>query len=371
MKHKFDFAVTVLFFLFFGGIGLLSLLLPDRSFSEMENRNLRRFPEVSVERVFSGRFMKEAEDYVSDQTAFRDLWAGLKAQGERSSGKKENNGIYFAYGDTLIRRVDEPDAALVQNNISHLNTFCDTAQVPVYFGLIPSAAAVWKDRLPAGAPTADELALICEIYDKTKGETIDIASALCAHREEEIYFRTDHHWTGLGAFYGANEILSAMDLPLLSREDYPETTVTEEFYGTNYSSASAVWTAPDRICTYVSEEGKQVTSNFTGREEAGRLYVPERLETKNKYACFLGGNQPLCVIRGQAEGPRLLLIRDSYADCLAPFLSERFSEVHLFDLRYNRMDLHAYMEEHSIDTVLILYSAADYMEDKNQFLLSR
>ena len=80
-----------------------------------------------------------------------------------------------------------------------------------------------------------------------------------------------------------------------------------------------------------------------------------QLAVKNKYAYFLGGNQPLCVIRSQADGPKILVIRDSYSDCLAPFLTERFSEVHLFDLRYNRLSPADYIREHDIDVVLVLY----------------
>ena len=94
------------------------------------------------------------------------------------------------------------------------------------------------------------------------------------------------------------------------------------------------------------------------------------MEVKNKYAYFLGGNQPLCVIRSQATGPKLLVIRDSYTDCLAPFLSERFQEIHLFDLRYNRLSPSDYITEHDIDMVLILYSFETYISDGNQFLLS-
>ena len=153
--------------------------------------------------------------------------------------------------------------------------------------------------------------------------------------------------------------MEALDL-----KDHPPQTVSEGFLGTNYSSACAWWTEPDTIETYVSEDDKEVTSNFTGREEPGRLYAPERLATKNQYAYFLGGNQPLCVIRTQAQGPKLLVLRDSYSDCLAPFLSERFGEVHLFDLRYNRLSPADYIREQEIDLVLILYSFETFTGEK-------
>ena len=364
MKKSYDLLITSVFVLFLAGMALCSLILPDRSFSELENRNLRPVPELTERRFTSGRYMTEAEEYVSDQLALRDTWVALKALGERLTCKQENNGIYFAADDTLIRRINEPDPALLTANIETINAFVSETDAPVLFGLIPSAADIWRDRLPTGAPTADEAYWIEEISGRMTAPTVDLRDTLQRHSAEDIYYRTDHHWTSLGAFYGANAILEAAGLEPLKRSDYPPRTVSEGFLGTNYSSACAWWTEPDTIEAYVSEEGKTVTSNFTGREEPGRLYAPERLDTKNQYAYFLGGNQPLCVIRSQSEGPKLLVLRDSYSDCLAPFLSERFGEVHLFDLRYNRLSPADYIREQEIDLVLILYSFETFTGEK-------
>ena len=363
MKNFHNLLMTILFSVFLGGIAVISILLPDKSFSEMENRNLRPLPELTINKFTSGRFMTEAESYASDQIAFRDGWVVIKALSEVLSGKQENNGIYFAAEDTLIRRVEEPDEAFVESNIQNLRDFAAQAEVPVYFGLIPTAASVWQDKLPAGAPTADEKSWTQWLYDRSGTENIDLASALEGHSGELIYYRTDHHWTSLGAYYGANAILEAMGLEELDLSDYTPRAVSDSFLGTNYSSAGAWWTVPDIITAYVPEEGKEVISNFTGREGTGRLYVPEQLEVKNQYAYFLGGNQPLCVIRSQADGPKILIIRDSYSDCLAPFLTERFGEVHLFDLRYNRLSPLEYIVENEIDMVLVLYSFETFVSD--------
>lgn len=371
MKQIYQRLVTLLFCVFIGGVAVLSIVLPDRSFSEMENRNLRAAPELTWERLRSGRFMTEAEDYLADQIAFRDGWVALKALAERLTGKQENNGIYFGEAGTLISRVDEPDETLLDAHIQNLDLLVEQTEVPVYFGLIPSAASVWQARLPKGAPTADEAAWTQTLYRSTQAQCIDIAAALAAHSNEAIYYCTDHHWTTLGACYGAGAILEAMGLEGTAPEEYETQIVCDDFYGTNYSAACAWWTEPDSITVCVPEEGKTVVSNFTGREEPGRLYVPEQLEVKNKYAYFLGGNQPLCVIRSQADGPAILVIRDSYADCLAPFLAERCAEVHLYDLRYNRMSVQEYIETNEIDAVLVLYSFANYIADENQFLLAR
>ena len=371
MKKSHSLLITILFCVFLGGIAVASILLPDKNFSEMENRNLRPVPELTLNRFTSGRFMTEAESYASDQVVLRDTWVSIKALGEVLSGKQENNGIYFGEGDTLIRRVEEPDPVLVEENIRYLHDFADQTDVTVYFGIIPTAASVWQHKLPDGAPSADEEYWTGWMYSCSGAENIDIASALESHKNEDIFYRTDHHWTSLGAYYGANAILDAMGMEPLNLSDYATKTVSDSFQGTNYSSAGAWWTSPDSITVYVPEEGREVTSNFTGRDEPGRLYAPERLEVMNKYAYFLGGNQPLCVIRSSVEGPKILVVRDSYSDCLAPFLSERFQEVHLFDLRYNRLRVSTYIEENEIDVVLVLYSFDTYVSDENQFLLTR
>ena len=370
MSKKFNRFLSGLFCAFLGGVFLLSALLPDRTFSPLENRYLQKAPVLSLERVQSGEFMADAEDYASDHIAGRDLWVALKAWCERLSGKRENNGVYFAAQDTLITRLDEPDPDLLTKNIEYVNKLVSRVDVPVLFGLIPTAADVWADRLPAGAPTADQEALIRDLYGRTAAGTVDVRSALTAHADEEIYYRTDHHWTSLGAYYGYTALMEAMGLEPVPLSDYERTTVAEDFYGTSYSSAGARWTAPDRIDTYVPGQGVSVTSYFDGTPTQGALYVEEHLAEKDKYSFFLGGNQPLCVIQGQkADGPKLLLIRDSYSDALAPFLTAHCSEVHLFDLRYNRTSVKGYVEEHGIDQVAVLYSVSNFVTDSNLFLL--
>ena len=96
------------------------------------------------------------------------------------------------------------------------------------------------------------------------------------------------------------------------------------------------------------------------------------LDVKDKYSYFLGGNQALCVIETEhTDAPKVLVVRDSYSDSLAPFLTERFSEIHLFDLRYNLSSIKGYVEENNIDAVVVLYSLPNFTTDANLFLLAR
>ncbi len=129
---------------------------------------------------------------------------------------------------------------------------------------------------------------------------------------------------------------------------------------------------PDTIDIYIPEEGVKVTSNFTGTPVEGEMYVEEKLEVKDKYSYFMGGNQPLCILETEKnDGPKVLVIRDSYSDSLAPFLTERCSEVHLYDLRYNLNSVQAYVEQNEIDQVVVLYSFQNFAQGSNLFALGR
>ena len=372
MTKRFSIFLSALFCAFLGGVCVVSLLLPDVKFSPLENRYLQDPPKLSLENLNSGRFMEDAEDYVSDHIMGRDLWVSMKAWSERLSGKKENEGVYFGKQDTLINRVDDPDPGKLEKDMGYLDALTGNVSVPVYFGLIPSAAEIWKDRLPEGAPTADEKSIIHSLYFSTGASTVDLYSALAAHSGEDIYYRTDHHWTSLGAFYGANAICEAMGLEPLNLDDYQKVTVTDQFNGTSFSTSGVRWLPPDTIDTYVPDEGIKVTSWFKGAPEPGSLYVDSYLDVKDKYSYFLGGRQPLCVVEKEGStGPKVLLVRDSYSDSLTPFLTDRFSEIHLIDPRDNLSSIKGYVEEHNIDTVIVLYSFYNFATDKNLFLLGR
>lgn len=383
MNKKYCIFLTVLFSLFIGGILVGSLLAPDKEFSELENRFLQTPPELSVENLETGKFMEDAEDYVNDHIIGRDFWVALKAWSERLSGKQENNGVYFGKEDTLLNRLDEPSwedipaqgSTPAQEGLGtrakYINALVDNMDVPVYFGIIPSSSEIWSDRLPKGAPTADEKAIIEKLYDTVQTYTIDLYSALEAHKDEEIYYRTDHHWTSLGAYYGYTALMEAMGMEAAPLNESAKVTVSDSFYGTIFSSSGVRWVAPDHIDRYISGDGVKVTSYFDSTPTEGSLYVDSYLDKKDKYSSFLGGNQPLCVIQTEhTDAPKVLVIRDSYSDSLAPFLTQNFSEIHLFDPRMNLNSVKAYVEENQIDQVVVLYSISNFVSAKNLFVLA-
>ena len=374
MSKKYSVFITTLFCLFTFGFGAALILTPSRDFSDQENRYLSQFKAPTPDTLRSGKFMEDFEKYVSDQFPFRDQWIQLKALSERLLGKQENNKVYFGTdGQTLFAHFTAPTREELEQKVGLVNKLGDNLDVPVYFSLVPDKSYVLSWLLPKNAPKVDY------------GVTIRNALALCGDEVTYIdlrsdltnagdFYRTDHHWTTMGAYQGFVKLMDGMGVSSAHDEEWVDIKVAEDFYGTTYSASGACWVEPDSIYRMVPEGGVKgnvtVTRYPEGAPIEGGLYYPEKLAVKDKYAYFLGGNQPLCVIQNpDAANGKLLVVRDSYSDCLAPFLAEKFQEVHLLDLRYYNLSLKQYVAEHEIDRVLVLYSAANFSTDQNLFKL--
>ena len=372
MSKKYSVFITAIFCLFIFGFGIAQFILPDKDFSQQENRYLAQFKAPTFETLKSGEFMEDFEDFIVDQFPLRDQWIRLKARCETLLGKQENNGVYLGTdGETLFAQITLLEGEELEKKVGFVNTLAEKLTVPVHFALIPDKSFVWADRLPANAPLVDDGSMIAAAGDlcSDKVNWIDLSGAIAG---EDAFYRTDHHWTTMGAYEGYVALMTAMGQPVTLLDSDP-TLVADDFYGTTYSSSGAGWVSPDEMHVWVSEsDAITVTGYPSGAPVEGELYVEEKLAVKDKYSMFLGGNQPLCVIRNEnADGGKLLVIRDSYSDSLAPFLALNYSEVHLFDLRYNRVPISMYTAENGIDEVLVLYSAANFTTDTNLPLMAR
>ena len=388
MTKRYCIFITALFCAFIGVFLVANAVSPDRTFSEVENRNLEQLPAVDFgtpEKLFrdgnffNGQFMRDFETYTTDQFIGRDAWVDLKARTERALGKKENNNVYFADNDTLITRFDQPAADRVTENLNYVNKFVENVDIPVVFSLIPTQACIWADRLPEGAPNASQTDLMAQAQGAVTGAAwADVYTPLMEHKDEDIFYRTDHHWTSLGAYYGYTGLASALGYTPVPLTDYTPTVRSTEFYGTVFSSSGVRWVKPDTITTYVPDDGITVVSHTYDNsgnpvEEQRALYVESFLSVKDKYSIFLGGNQSLGVVTNtnNPDGPKLLIIRDSYADSLVPFLTAHYSEIHLIDPRYYHLSVKDYVAQNGIDQALVLYSVPNFVTDGNMFWITR
>ncbi len=365
MKKTMNIITAVIFCIYIGGFGILHVMLPDRDFSPTENRNLSTLPEFSWETLVDGSYTADLETYLSDQFPMRDDWMGFKARYEYLIGKREFHNVYLC-GDTLISKIT--DSSRAEQNLAAVDKLLALTDKPVYLGLIPSAAETWKDKLPDGAPNYDQGAFL-EQAKELGAIWVDIGGVLSEHADEKIYYRTDHHWTSLGAYYGYTAFMQAagLDVPELGEGK----TVADDFCGTLYSTSGIHWLEPDTIEYYVFDDAITVENGLT--HEVGGLYDESKLQEKDKYSSFMGGNNPLYIIRNPnaATDKILVVVRDSYTDSLAPFLSQTYSEIHLVDLRYFRTSVAGYADSVNADEIFICYSVENFIKDADAVFIGK
>ncbi|MGE4354082.1 MAG: DHHW family protein [Oscillospiraceae bacterium] len=373
MGKKTNWIQIIIFTAFIGIIFILNLILPDREFSEVENRYLTQMPKFTFENFVFGSFTTDFEKYASDQFVMRDGWITVKAATELAAGKGENNDVYYCGNGTLIERFIYPEESRLEKDADYINSLVENVNVPVYLAIIPGAAEIWKGKLPVNAPNDSEKQLIDKVYSETKAIPVDMYSALNAHKDDYIFYHTDHHWTSLGAYYGYTAVMDAMGCTPDPIEHYNRTVMSTSFLGTVYSASGFTWVKPDTIETFVQAyDGLKITNYSSGKPEDGTLYDLSFLNKKDKYSMFYGGITPLLEIdTGHEDLPSLLIIRDSYTDSLSPFLLEHFSKIHILDLRYYNTKISQYIASNAIDTVLICYSAGNFSTDTNLYKLAK
>lgn len=334
---------------------------PKRDFSENENRYLADFPAIKLEKIISGETMESLNSYLSDHFLFRDFFVGIKTQAELFSGKKKINGIYPAEDGYLIEEYKEPENT--ERIIRTLRSFSEEVKrqdIRLGLMLVPTAAYVYEDKLPRYAPPTNQRETARQIYEESGIRGIDCSHALLAYNgEEPLYYRTDHHWTTRGAYEGYRVFCEDMGLEPVSLKDMDIRIVTEDFCGTLYSRFGDYSRKGDRIKIYSNPaDDLRVRYPDTG-ETADSLYNLEYAGKKDKYSLFLNNLHPLVEITNQAAASdrELVLIKDSYANSMAPFLTAHYKKIYVFDTRYYKEGPSAFINGHpEITDVLILYN---------------
>lgn len=341
-------------------------LNPDRTFSETENRLLARQPEFSQEELWSGAYTADMEAYLTDQFVGRDKWIAVKTMTDIALQRRELNGVYLGRDGYLIEQhlPEEYPAELIERRLALLEKLVERWDARVM--LVPTADNVLTDRLPAYAPHFDQRAFLDRVEETVGTEHyVDVYTALQAHEEEELYYRTDHHWTSLGAFYGYQAWAEATGKePCPYRVEAME-TVSENFQGTLQSRINLEWRR-DSIRYFPETEELPVSVTYDTQTAADSLYAPAYLATKNQYGFFLDDNHALVEIEVQnGKEDVLFVIKDSYANCLIPLLTPHYGRICVLDLRYYNGRLTELLEkygEQDMD-VLVLYNCVHFLED--------
>ena len=348
-------------------------LLPRRSFSENEKRVLSEAPQIDAAGIADGSVFRSIESYLSDHFPGRELWVGANAYLENAEGRGATEDIVRGTDDWLFTAPVSDDRETLWDNMQAITTFAEKQSVPVTMMAVPSAGAVVSDKLPAlhlPYPDADLLEEARRIAGNTL-HWVDLYTDFCsAEQPERLYYRTDHHWTTEGAYRAYCLLMEEQGQSSVPRDDFTVEQITD-FYGTSYSKSGLWLTEPDTLELWTDSDIQAVTTVYDANRAdpvtREGMFFREYLEDADKYPVFLSGNHARVHIETNADsGKRLLVIKDSYAHALAPFLAEEYSTIDLIDLRYfKQQTISSWLEENPADEILLVYGLSSLAEDKN------
>lgn len=380
-------------------LSAFNILLPQKEFSQLENRSLAQFPTVSAKDLLSGKWMGAFEDYASDQFLARDRFMEWKTAADLALLRKDNGRVYFGR-DGYLFNAGKLDEAQEKTNLKLTADFLnriglEDPNLHLSVLLAPTARLVLSDRLPAYAPVPDErkaLSLAEEylssavpkgVFTNPENALIQAAKDADKNKGEALpYYRTDHHWTSRGAYKAYEQWALDNGFTPLPSSAFQKTDVTKEFFGTNQAKAPGIQVEPDVIERWDPAGG--LSCRVTVWKDIGKpdqqqvrnsLYSQDALSGKDKYAYFLGGNDPQTLIQTDAgTGRRLLLIKDSYANSFLPFLALHYDEILITDLRYSHGIILPTGRDSAaapITDVLFLYNIDSFCSDRNLAYLTK
>ncbi|MDY6287389.1 MAG: DHHW family protein [Lachnospiraceae bacterium] len=359
---------------------ILGLIIPDRDFSDNENRDLTTFPRPTRESLLSGDFTSDLSSYLADQFAFRDFWVSFNHDMEIISGKKETGDVYFGKKGCLLARPATPDDDAMSKTLDAMLRYHEAyPNIGMTAMIVPCYAAVDPSLLPAHAPVRDQTGDIASENQKLSDggyQIVQAQSALEAHADEYIYYKTDHHWTTQGAYYAFTASQGVLDI-MAPTATYTQYQVSDSFQGT-LASQSGSYSTKDDIFVYALDADQ--TKYYVDIPDLGQtttsVYDSSKLDEKDQYQVFFGGNHPLVEIHtANKTGRNLLVFKDSYANSLVPFYIPYFDNIYMIDPRYYYDSADILMTTDAITDVLFVYSQntlaadtslADVLNDASQ-----
>ncbi len=308
---------SILFAIILLGLSLFNILTPSKSFSNKENRYLAQFPELKFENILSGKFSTDFEKYASDQFVSRDNWIGLKTISQLAILKKDNGRVYFGKEDYLFDVESELTDEQFALNIKNLNKFAASIkeEIKITALLIPTKTEVLKDK---------------------------------------------------GAFYAYEKYMKLVGGSPLSEDDFLKEIVSDDFFGTIYRKANFYLGEPDRITKYTPKDNIDLEIFFNNDTKEEQLYDSTFLDKTDKYSFFLGGDKAIVEINTSVEnGKTIVVMKDSYANSMIPFLVNNYEHIIMVDTRYYNSGISQFVNERDVDEVLLLYNIQTFVNEKS------
>lgn len=363
--------VGIIFILILFLFLIINIIVPNKEKSVQENRMLATKPKFRLSSLISGDYDEKFEAYMDDQFVGRDMWRKLKVTVDRIGGSRLENGVYIGTNGQLLEQIEVADENHLAANIKAIKSFSESqSKIPVRMMLVPDAANVLNHSLPSLAKPEDQTQMFSMVR-KDLGDSvewIDVSTELNKHKTEKIYYKTDHHWTTLGAFYAFQAAAPSLGIEGDLSGKYVSYAVSDSFNGMLASKSGVNLGEKEQIDIYVpTEEDTDLIVDYVDEgKRSTSLYDSSKLKEKDQYTVFLGGNSSLLDIRTVSTSTkRLLLVKDSFANSFIPFLTPYYREIVVVDPRYYSGTINDLMDSYRISEVLFLYSGNTFFKDNN------
>lgn len=346
---------------------VINIIVPDKDISFVENRSLQKFPEINKTSFVDGSFENKMSNWFGDQFVGRNGLIHLRYGILKLMGQKKINDIYLC-GKQLIEDTKLPNETQLSRNLNAINAFTEKhSDADTSFMLIPNAVYVQNKRLPYFSDENDQGKIMDSIYNTLDSSvySFDARKTLKKHSEEYLYYnyKSDHHWTSLGAFYTYQAWQKQQGNDDVSLKDYDQYVVSNNFRGT-LANGSGSFGIKDDITIFVNKNLSDYYVQEPKQKNKGSIYDSSFLKTKDQYSVFLGGNKDIQRIELNNDSKRhLLLFKDSYANSFVQFIMNDYRSITIVDPRYYRDDIEKVMQEDLITDVMYLYNTNTFVED--------
>lgn len=361
-RKKFS-AVFIMFLLVF--MLLYTIFREKSEISFQENRSLAQFPELSISEVLNGQYPLKLVDFFSDQLAGRSKF--MKIYTDISSGTSERkvNGVFISDNMLLNGNINTSD---ISDSIAEkINSFTEKYNSSFYFIAVPSSDGIYSNLLPEYIPSDFQSEQIQNFYDKLNPEIrkINAFNILKNFSDDYIYYRTDTKWTSYGAYCVYRTAIQKLGFIPVAYDKFTIEHITSEFKGNLYNRTLYEMPKNDFIDLYYSDSIniQSITAYSQDLSESLRvLYDKSFLNSKYMYDIYLGENVPALRIKtGVNNNKKLMVIKDSYADCFIPFLTQHYSEITVISVDFPDFRFTDYFNVNSYEQIIFVCGAENLL----------
>jgi len=351
-----------------------------------------------------GKGQTEAGKGTEEKQEEAEAKQGSDAKQDTTKGKEENGNFETdAEGNLQIKKADKAEN-VAGEQIGSLYLNGDSAYELFYFSekavrahasllntvqamfpklklsamIVPNSFGVILDpkvqEKLASSGMDQAIAYSYSLMDK-RVNTVNVFDALSAHKKEYIYFRTDHHWTQLGAYYAYQEYCKSMGYSTKPLSDYQKLDFPE-FYGTFYffmNRPESLKGHPDQVTAYQGSMNTMQYTDSKGNLQEGKLINDaSQMLPGNKYNCFMLGDHGYVEIHNEGA-PRkksILVLKDSYGNAFVPLLAQDYRDVYVVDYRHYQGNASSLIQEKGIEEILFLNNIMGIGESLSQKMLS-